>query len=87
MRINWPTLYSIKLIIKVTLTWSVAGVTVSMVAFQAVDPGSTPGRRTFFFPYFSYKFALYFCEPHIKNDKPYMSPMDRFSDQRKWCNH
>ena len=25
----------------------VGGVTVSMVAFQAVDPGSTPGRRTF----------------------------------------
>ena len=24
---------------------SVGGVTVSMVAFQAVDPGSTPGRR------------------------------------------
>ena len=28
---------------------SVGGVTVSMVAFQAVDPGSTPGRRTLFF--------------------------------------
>lgn len=28
---------------------SVGGVTVSMVAFQAVDPGSTPGRRTSFF--------------------------------------
>ena len=27
---------------------SVGGVTVSMVAFQAVDPGSTPGRRTLF---------------------------------------
>ena len=25
----------------------VGGVTVSMVAFQAVDPGSTPGRRTY----------------------------------------
>ena len=24
----------------------VGGVTVSMVAFQAVDPGSTPGRRS-----------------------------------------
>ena len=31
---------------------SVGGVTVSMVAFQAVDPGSTPGRRTFFISYF-----------------------------------
>ena len=28
---------------------SVGGVTVSMVAFQAIDPGSTPGRRTKFF--------------------------------------
>ena len=29
----------------------VGGVTVSMVAFQAADPGSTPGQRTclFFF--------------------------------------
>ena len=26
---------------------SVGGVMVSMVAFQAVDPGSIPGRRTF----------------------------------------
>ena len=25
----------------------VGGVMVSIVAFQAVDPGSTPGRRTF----------------------------------------
>ena len=30
---------------------SVGGVTVSMVAFQAVDPGSTPGRRIIFFLY------------------------------------
>ena len=29
-------------------TYSVGGVTVSMVAFQAVDPGSTPGRRIVF---------------------------------------
>ena len=29
----------------------VGGVTVSMVAFQAVDPGSTPGRRIDSFPY------------------------------------
>ena len=28
---------------------SVAGVMVSIVAFQAVDPGSIPGRRSFFF--------------------------------------
>ena len=27
---------------------SVGGVMVSMVAFQAVDPGSIPGRRKFF---------------------------------------
>ena len=29
------------------VTSSVGGVTVSMVAFQAVDPGSIPGRRSF----------------------------------------
>ena len=28
----------------------VGGVTVSMVAFQAVYPGSTPGRRNFLLP-------------------------------------
>ena len=28
-----------------TIFYGVGGVTVSMVAFQAVDPGSTPGRR------------------------------------------
>ena len=29
---------------------SVGGVKVSMVAFQAVDPGSIPGRRSLLFP-------------------------------------
>ena len=29
---------------------SVGGVKVSIVAFQAIDPGSIPGRRTRFFP-------------------------------------
>ena len=28
----------------------VGGVKVSIVAFQAIDPGSIPGRRTFLFP-------------------------------------
>ena len=28
--------------------WCVGGVTVSIVAFQAIDPGSTPGQRKFF---------------------------------------
>ena len=32
--------------LKVLKCSSVGGATVSMVAFQAVDPGSTPGRRT-----------------------------------------
>ena len=27
----------------------VGGVTASMVAFQAIDPGSTPGRRKLFY--------------------------------------
>ena len=31
---------------------SVGGVTVSIVAFQAIDPGSTPGQRNFFFFFF-----------------------------------
>ena len=35
-----------------SLASSVGGVTVSMVAFQAVDPGSTPGRRTSFFIFY-----------------------------------
>ncbi len=38
--------------------WSVGGVMVSIVAFQAVDPGSIPGQRMcflFFFPFFSFK--------------------------------
>jgi hypothetical protein len=34
---------------------SVAGVMVSIVAFQAVDPGSIPGPRTLFF------FFFFFC--------------------------
>ena len=29
----------------------VGGVTVSIVAFQAVDPGLTPGQRILFLPY------------------------------------
>ena len=32
----------------INFSYSVGGVTVSMVAFQAVDPGSTPGRRIVF---------------------------------------
>ena len=35
-------------------TWGVSGVTVSMVAFQAVDPGSTPGWRMTAFTLASY---------------------------------
>ena len=34
---------------------SVGGVTVSMVAFQAVDPGSTPGRRTRFLKFIAFE--------------------------------
>ena len=42
---------------------SVSGVAVSMVAFQAVDPGSIPGRRTLLFvsilkKYIEEKFSL-----------------------------
>ena len=42
---NLPTLATGHLL-KLLRCSSVGGVTVSMVAFQAVDPGSTPGRRT-----------------------------------------
>ena len=51
---------------------SVGGVTVSMVAFQAVDPGSTPGRRTFCrnilrFTYLYFHFNVYAtrCKAHL----------------------
>ena len=38
-------------------TWytSVGGIMVSIAAFQAVDPGSIPGRRMFFFNSHSYR--------------------------------
>ena len=44
---------------------SVGGVTVSMVAFQAVDPGSTPGRRTFYrkmLRFFRFHSNVYFTD-------------------------
>ena len=34
------------------------GVTASMVAFQAIDPGSTPGRRKLF--YMTSSFKIYY---------------------------
>ena len=47
--------------VDVTLVWSVAvshqmpsgdgGIVVSIAAFQAVDPGSIPGHRSFLFAY------------------------------------
>ena len=50
----------------IIFTYSVGGVTVSMVAFQAVDPGSTPGRRIVFLNVHSkisrdYLILLNFC--------------------------
>ncbi len=44
---------------------SVGGVTVSMVAFQAVDPGSTPGRRTQPFAFLPSK-IFFFCSGKLK---------------------
>ena len=38
---------------------SVGGVMVSIVAFQAMDPGSIPGRRTLFETKFSSFFGLF----------------------------
>ena len=40
---------------------SVGGIVVSIAAFQAVDPGSIPGQRTFFFTVFDYNaLSFYF---------------------------
>ena len=38
----------------------VGGVMVSIVAFQAVDPGSIPGRRIIFFEFFFYHTEFFF---------------------------
>ena len=44
----------------VPLEWiGVGGIMVSIAAFQAVDPGSIPGRRNFFF----FKVSLLGIEP------------------------
>ena len=42
----------------------VGGVTVSIVAFQAIDPGSTPGQRIFLFLYSLY-YTLFFLHKHF----------------------
>ena len=39
---------------------SVGGVMVSIVAFQAMDPGSIPGRRTLFFDTFLQRLRVLF---------------------------
>ena len=51
MQANPETLICFKYVslLTQTLCSSVGGVTVSMVAFHAVDPGSIPGRRTWYF--------------------------------------
>ncbi len=43
------TMTETRYIISISYQASVGGVTVSIVAFQAVDPGSTPGQRRLFF--------------------------------------
>ena len=49
------------------LSSSVGGVKVSMVAFQAVDPGSIPGRRIFiFFIYFFFSTSYAVIMPPVK---------------------
>ena len=44
---EWATESEFDSVSKALRMYSVAGVMVSIVAFQAVDPGSIPGRRTF----------------------------------------
>ena len=43
-------------IFKLKYCTSVGGIMVSIAAFQAVDPGSIPGRRNFNFLFFQKKF-------------------------------
>ncbi len=45
----------------------VGGVTVSMVAFQAADPGSTPGQRTLFFIFLLYSFIFLYIKKKVKS--------------------
>jgi hypothetical protein len=54
---------------------SVAGVMVSIVAFQAVDPGSIPGRRTLLFSFFFFAFltSTTFIV-HVPSPHPSVSP-------------
>ncbi len=44
----------------------VGGVTVSIVAFQAIDPGSTPGQRIFFFMMCATPYLLFYRLLEIK---------------------
>src|SRR5690242_6339207 len=54
---------------------SVAGVTVSIAAFQAVDPGSIPGPRTVFHVKFSLFFQVCRCEEdHLSPPSTRLSP-------------
>ena len=39
--------------------WGVGGIMVSIAAFQAVDPGSIPGRRNFVFSFYLKKIFRY----------------------------
>ncbi len=47
MYVELEKIENIKL--QTTLAAGVSGVAVSMVAFQAIDPGSTPGSRSLLF--------------------------------------
>ena len=55
----------IKLYLQLNLITSVGGVMVSMVAFQAVDPGSIPGRRSDIF--YSTTKAEFVYEKYLQN--------------------
>ena len=49
---RYSTVGDKRVIVSLSSQPSVGGVTVSIVAFQAVDPGSTPGQRRNFFLFF-----------------------------------
>ena len=58
----------------------VGGVKVSIVAFQAIDPGSIPGQRTFFFFFFFFFSFRYFHSLHVLDSIMKSEPMETFED-------
>ena len=60
----------------------VGGIVVSIAAFQAVDPGSIPGQRIFFFNFLLNHFFLvsHALSTSIDESKFYLSRLDSYLD-------